>query len=124
MPGTKFFSKKLSSMSKYVVTAREAIDAVKASSMPFVELMKFGQLTVEYYAPVGTDLQNPHVQDELYLIARGHALLQRVDERIKVSAGDLVHVPAMMEHRFVEFSDDFATWVIFFGDVRNGRNSL
>ena len=111
-------------MSKYIVSAREAIDAVKSSSMPFVELMKFGQLTVEYYAPVGTDLQNPHVQDELYLIARGHAVLQRNEEQLKVSAGDLVHVPAMMEHRFTEFSDDFATWVIFFGDVKNGRNSL
>ena len=115
---------KLSSMSKFIVTAREAIDAVKSSSMPFVELMKFGQLSVEYYAPVGTDLQSPHVQDELYLIARGHGVLQREEERITVNAGDLIHVPAMMEHRFTEFSDDFATWVIFFGDLRNGRNSL
>ena len=106
---------KLSSMSKFMVTAREAIDAVKSSSLPFVELMKFGDLSVEYYAPVGTDLQNPHVQDELYLIARGHGVLQREEERITVNAGDLIHVPAMMEHRFSEFSDDFATWVIFYG---------
>lgn len=111
-------------MSKYMISAREAIEAVKASSMPFVELMKFGQLSVEYYAPVERDLQNPHVQDELYLIARGHATLQREEQKLMVNAGDLIHIPAMMEHRFIEFSDDFAAWVIFFGDFRNTRNSL
>ena len=32
-----------------------------------------------------------------------------------LEAGDLLFVPAHVEHRFERFSDDFRTWVIFFG---------
>lgn len=29
--------------------------------------------------------------------------------------GDLLFVPAGVVHRFEEFTDDFATWVMFYG---------
>ena len=29
--------------------------------------------------------------------------------------GDLLFVPAGVEHRFEEFSDDLAVWVVFYG---------
>jgi len=29
--------------------------------------------------------------------------------------GDVFFVPAGIEHRFMKFSYDFATWVVFFG---------
>lgn len=111
-------------MSKYHVTARQAVDAVKASGQPFVELMKIGAVSVEYYSPVKVDLQSPHLQDELYLIARGHGFLIREEEKLAISAGDVIYVPAHMPHRFVDFSDDFATWVVFFPDSASARNSL
>lgn len=111
-------------MNNYHITAKQAVDAVKASNQAFVELMKIGPVSVEYYSPVKQDLQNPHQQDELYLIARGHGILIRDKERLEISAGDVIFVPAQMPHRFVEFSDDFATWVIFFSDTASVRNSL
>jgi mannose-6-phosphate isomerase-like protein (cupin superfamily) len=35
-------------------------------------------------------------------------------ERFSCAVGDALFVPAQVEHRFENMSDDFATWVIFF----------
>lgn len=78
----------------------------------------------ELYAPEGIDTQAPHTRDELYVIARGRAVFlheaaegRRVQE---VSAGDALFVPAGDVHRFDSFSDDFATWAMFFGPEHAG----
>jgi mannose-6-phosphate isomerase-like protein (cupin superfamily) len=81
----------------------------------FTVLMKHGTMTVEYYAPQYTDPQSPHKQDEIYVIASGHAIFFRDGERLNCKSGDILFVPAQMRHRFEDFSDDFATWVIFYG---------
>ena len=39
----------------------------------------------------------------------------REKERISFAPGTVIFVPAAIEHRFVDFSDDFATWVVFWG---------
>ena len=31
------------------------------------------------------------------------------------TAGEVLFVPAGVEHRFENFSDDFSTWVLFYG---------
>jgi hypothetical protein len=33
--------------------------------------------------------------------------------------GDVLFVAAHEEHRFVDFSDDFKVWVVFYGPVRS-----
>ena len=37
----------------------------------FAELFKHGTSSLEIYSPVGTDSQNPHTRDELYVVVRG-----------------------------------------------------
>jgi mannose-6-phosphate isomerase-like protein (cupin superfamily) len=37
------------------------------------------------------------------------------NEREPVAIGDVLFVPAGVEHRFVNFSDNFSTWVFFHG---------
>src|SRR5438067_13906662 len=37
----------------------------------YAELFRHGTFTVEIYAPKGTDLQQPHTRDELYIVAAG-----------------------------------------------------
>ena len=69
----------------------------------------------EFYAPRGVDPQTPHDRDELYVIAAGSGLFVAGGERRQFAAGDLIFVPARVEHRFEQFSDDFAAWVVFFG---------
>lgn len=74
-----------------------------------------GTMELGLYRPDGLDPQNPHKQDEIYIIRTGTADFLRDNERISVSVGDTLFVPAGMEHRFVNFSDDFDTWVVFWG---------
>ncbi len=82
---------------------------------PFVVVAKHGSMQVEYFAPNITDTQTPHQQDEIYVIASGQSDFYRDHDTIKCSKGDVLFVPAGMEHRFENFSVDFATWVIFYG---------
>jgi mannose-6-phosphate isomerase-like protein (cupin superfamily) len=70
---------------------------------------------IEYYAPVSVDLQRPHARDEIYIIASGSGTFTAADESVSFATGDVLFVPARVEHRFSGFSDDFATWVIFYG---------
>lgn len=72
-------------------------------------------MSVEYYAPEKVDQQTPHKQDELYVVASGSGTFFRDGERVSIAKGDVLFVPAGMEHRFENFTHDFATWVIFYG---------
>jgi mannose-6-phosphate isomerase-like protein (cupin superfamily) len=77
------------------------------------EIAKLPGLDVEFYQPKGEDRQTPHARDEMYVIARGSGVFELAGERHAFKAGDLVYVAAHEVHRFVEFSGDFAAWVLF-----------
>jgi len=81
----------------------------------FVKVMEHGSMSVEIYRPVGKDNQTPHLQDELYVIISGSGDFLSNGERIPFQPGDVLFVAAHVEHRFENFSDDFATWVVFYG---------
>lgn len=78
-------------------------------------LLEHGTLEVRYYAPRGVDPQEPHTRDELYVVASGQGWFVRGDERVPFEPGDALFVAAGVEHRFVDFSEDFGTWVMFYG---------
>ena len=90
---------------------------------PFIRLMKHGTMSIEYFAPKGEDTQQPHIQDEIYVIASGKSRFICGNELLQCEQGDVLFVPAGMEHRFIDFSDDFATWVIFYGAEGGEKNS-
>jgi len=103
-------------MPPFHTTIPAAIEALEqAAPLPFITLLQHGTMTVEYYAPVGVDKQTPHKKDELYIIAKGNGIFNRCGEMVPFNAGDVLFVPAGTEHRFDDFSDGFATWVIFYG---------
>lgn len=81
----------------------------------FVNLANYADLEVEYYKPNKIDKQQPHLKDEVYVIASGKGAFTVGKETVNVKTGDVLFVKAGDEHRFTEFSDDFATWVIFYG---------
>ena len=68
-----------------------------------------------FYAPRGTDPQDPHDRDELYFVAMGSGNFRRGEEVIAFGPGDALFVPAGQPHRFERFDDDFGTWVLFYG---------
>jgi mannose-6-phosphate isomerase-like protein (cupin superfamily) len=98
---------------------RATIEEARAAPIPHGYrsslLMQHGSMTLRYYTPRGADLQAPHDQDELYMVASGRGTFFVGGQRIAFGPGDVLFVGAKVEHRFEEFSDDFATWVVFYG---------
>ena len=88
-----------------------------------VPIFRHGSLEVELYSPVGEDRQTPHERDEIYLVARGHAVFFDGADRYPVEPGEFLFVPAGRNHRFESFSSDFAVWVFFYGPVGGESNS-
>lgn len=82
---------------------------------PFVTAMAHGSMSVELYAPTAPDIQTPHEQDELYFVHRGSGEFVVAGERHAFAPGTCFFVAAGVEHRFENFSEDFATWVVFWG---------
>ncbi|MDB5134069.1 MAG: algA [Mucilaginibacter sp.] len=77
--------------------------------------MQHGTMSVEIYRPENIDMQIPHKQDELYVVISGSGEFLNDDKRVNFNAGDVLFVPAGIEHRFENFTADFTTWVFFYG---------
>ena len=89
-----------------------------------------GTLELRWFAPKQADPQTPHDRDELYIVVSGTGTFMRAvesnpfddtalpiqgEERVPFGPGDALFVAAGTVHRFEHFSDDFATWIIFYG---------
>jgi len=85
--------------------AEQAIALARLSS-PFAVLFERGDLSVELFAPRGKDTQTPHAQDELYIVSMGTATFRREQTYTNVKAGDLLFVPAGVDHRFERFGSE------------------
>ncbi len=100
---------------KFHFSIEEAKSKLEKTTSPFVLMHQYGSMHLEYYAPKLIDKQTPHQQDEIYVITSGNADFYRGKEKISCKKGDVIFVPSIMEHHFEDFSEDFATWVIFYG---------
>ena len=78
-------------------------------------LLRRGSLDIKLSRPLPPNEQTPHTQDEVYVIVRGRGALLHAGKRDAFEAGDCLFVAAGTEHRFEDFSDDLAVWVIFYG---------
>lgn len=99
------------------VTLAQALAAVAKvrDGLPSAPVFEHGTLQVKLYQPRGTDLQKPHGRDEVYIIARGAGWFVNGRDRYPFQPGDMLFVPAGVEHRFEDFGADFCTWVLFYG---------
>lgn len=96
-------------------TLLAALGERREDAKRFVVAFTRGTVAVEMYAPHQTDRQSPHDQDELYVVYRGEGEFVVAGERTSFRAGSVFFVPSGVSHRFENFSDDFATWVVFCG---------
>jgi mannose-6-phosphate isomerase-like protein (cupin superfamily) len=87
----------------------------ESEALRFAVAAQHGSMTLGLYAPRGDDIQTPHAQDELYVIAAGSGAFNKNGERRAFAAPDVIFVEAGVSHRFEDMSDDFLAWVIFWG---------
>jgi mannose-6-phosphate isomerase-like protein (cupin superfamily) len=95
--------------------ARDAAALVPPPGQRSVQIFARGSIEVKYYKPIGIDKQEPHTRDEFYVVISGTGWFRSGDKREHFVPNDVLFAPAGAAHRFEEFSDDFATWVIFYG---------
>lgn len=97
------------------ISPKEALGKLLEVDSPFLTLFEHGSLAVEIYKPEKVDLQQPHTRDEVYVVVSGSGEFLNGGKRTTFSQGDFLFVPAGVEHRFENFTEDFATWVFFYG---------
>ena len=61
----------------------------------------------------GTDTQSPHTEDEAYYVVSGKATVEVDGEDSPVAAGSIVFVPALVDHRFKDITEDLVLLVFF-----------
>jgi mannose-6-phosphate isomerase-like protein (cupin superfamily) len=100
---------------KFSIADVEAAIAAHTDGKRFHYPLHHGSMRVGLYAPRGKDSQQPHTQDELYIVASGSGEFVKGDERRAFKANDVLFVEAGVVHRFENFTGDFSTWVVFWG---------
>ena len=81
----------------------------------WVEQFRVPDLSVGTYSiPAGgTDDQDPHTEDEIYVVTSGRGALESGGKRIEVEPGLVIFVAAGEVHRFVDVTEDLALLVLF-----------
>jgi len=86
-------------------------------------VFEHGTLTVEVYAPRGSDPQQPHTRDEAYVVVSGRGTFVHGDECTPFTPNDFLFAPAGLPHRFENFTDDLVVWVLFYGPEGGERTT-
>ena len=59
------------------------------------------------------DQQQPHAEDEIYYVLRGYGRMRVASEDFAVLPGQLIFVPAKVEHRFHSIREQLELLVVF-----------
>ena len=101
---------------KLRVSVAEAMEKLPGpNGERFATVLEHGTLDIEIYAPRGRDPQKPHTRDEVYFVVQGRGEFINGPSRERVAPGDVLFVPAHVDHRFENFTDDLIVWVMFYG---------
>jgi mannose-6-phosphate isomerase-like protein (cupin superfamily) len=81
----------------------------------WAEQLRVPDLSVGTYSiPAGAiDDQEPHAEDEIYVVTAGRAVFEGGADRVSVGPGSVIYVPAHEVHRFTEIAEDLAAVVLF-----------
>ena len=85
------------------------------SGVQWVEHLRVSDLSVGTYsvAAGAADDQEPHTEDEIYVVTAGQATLEAVGRAAPVGPGSVIYVPAGEPHRFTGVTSDLAVLVLF-----------
>jgi quercetin dioxygenase-like cupin family protein len=104
------------------VALSEALARLRASGEPWLELLCVADLSAGLYvlAAGAIDRQQPHSEDEVYVVLAGHSRFTSGGETRDVGPGDTLFVPAHEPHRFHDITDELHL-VVVFGPAEGSR---
>jgi mannose-6-phosphate isomerase-like protein (cupin superfamily) len=81
----------------------------------YLEFLRVPNLSTGLYVleAGATDPQQPHSEDEVYIIMQGKGKIKVADEVFPVSNGSIVYVSANVEHKFFEIEERLEVLVFF-----------
>ena len=81
----------------------------------YLEFLRVPDLSAGLYVlPAGgSDPQQPHTEDEVYLVMRGKGQIEVAGESRAVREGTVVFVPARTPHHFHDIEEELAILVVF-----------
>jgi mannose-6-phosphate isomerase-like protein (cupin superfamily) len=86
-----------------------------SAGRPYVEFIRSASLSTGLYVlPAGAiDEQQPHAEDEVYVVIAGGSLFTAGEETREIRAGDVFFVAAGVPHRFHDISEELRVIVVF-----------
>lgn len=93
----------------------DSIGAAGPGGRPYTEFLRVPAMSAGVYTlPAGADdPQQPHTEDELYVVLRGRARIRVGEEDAAVAPGDAVFVAAGVVHRFHAIEEELSVLVLF-----------
>lgn len=94
------------------------------SGQRYLEFLRVPEMSLGLYAlPAGgVDPQQPHTEAEAYYVVSGKAAVTVDGEVRPVGPGTTVFVPAQVEHRFHDITEDL-TLLVFFAPAEDSLKS-
>lgn len=82
---------------------------------PYLEFLREASMSAGLYVlPAGgVDRQQPHTEDEIYIVMTGAARFTAGEALRDVEAGDILFVPAGVPHRFHDVTQELRLAVVF-----------
>ena len=99
-----------------VFRLEELAEKVAGDEPRFFEFLRVPSISGAIYRlPAGArDMQAPHLEDEVYVVADGRARLRVGDQEHEVRPGTILFVRATEQHSFFDVEEDL-TLLAFFG---------
>ena len=96
-------------------TLAELAAARAGTGRSYHEFLRRPALSAGLYvlAPGDPTDQEPHTEDEVYVVLAGQAAIEVAGERRDVAAGSVVYVERAVEHRFVDVVEELQVLVLF-----------
>jgi mannose-6-phosphate isomerase-like protein (cupin superfamily) len=105
-------------------TTVEALESARrAADRRYHEFLRVPDVSAGLYVldPGATDPQQPHAEDEVYVVMRGRGRFRVGTEEQEVRPGSVLFVPARLEHRFVDVRERLEV-LVFFGPAEGSRS--
>jgi mannose-6-phosphate isomerase-like protein (cupin superfamily) len=103
-----------SSSERPLVTSVDAL-AAEQGDHTYRKFLRVPAMSLGLFAvgPGHVDTQQPHEQDEVYLVVAGRAVLDVAGSRTPVAAGSIAYLPAGVPHRFLDITEDLRVVAVF-----------